>query len=187
LDYVKDALRACRAIPLHWECSRLGPLKLTFQAADGVRAGILVYEFEALVHDGDDSTIGRGPRPSHSGGRGSTVVLEQDPAGLYMTLLLSVDPKSGIFIGADPVLHSPMRRRMQIPYSKQHAATIFAKGWEVWERDPHEEQGFGPIEVLVGFKKEQFLRYVFFERDALGEDAGHRYLLAERWFTPGRR
>ncbi len=37
-----------------------------------------------------------------------------------------------------------------------------------------------PVEVLVGGASSQFLRYIRFERDAVGEDQGHRQLLAER-------
>jgi hypothetical protein len=184
--HVEQALRACGAFVLHATCPKVGPVKLTFEMADGMRAGILVYEFAAVLGDRQDSRSGQSLRRSRSSGARTMISLEQDPAGLYVTLLVSIDPKTGIFVGADPVLHSPMRRGLEIPYAREHAATILARGWDVWERDPDDEDDFGPIEILVGFTKEQFLRYVFFERDALGEDAGHRHLVAERCFArPG--
>ena len=31
----------------------------------------------------------------------------QDPAGLYTTVFLGIDPATGCFVAADPVLHNP--------------------------------------------------------------------------------
>lgn len=47
-----------------------------------------------------------------------------------------------------------------------------------WERE-RRSQG-EPKEVLVGGTKAFFLRFIRFEREALGEDQGHRQLLAEQ-------
>ena len=102
----------------------------------------------------------------------------QDPFGLYTTLFCGINPEHRFFVGADPVLHSPTKFFISLEFKQHHVEAILASGWHVWERErinqPHE-----PVEVLVGGTPESFLRYVMFEREALGEDQGHRQLLAE--------
>ncbi len=105
--------------------------------------------------------------------------LWQDPFFLYTTLLLGIDPERGIFVGYDPVLHSPTKFFISLEFKRQHVTTIFDTGWSWWERD-RRSQSEDPVEVVVGGKSADFLRYIRFERDALGEEQGHRALAAER-------
>jgi hypothetical protein len=110
--------------------------------------------------------------------------LWQDPFGLYTTLLVGVDPKNGIFVGADPVLHSPTLFFISIEFKEDHAEEIRRSGWHAWERakrgnlPPKEDR---PVEVLVGGTSATFLDYIRFERAAVGLDQGNRQLLAEKW------
>src|SRR4029078_5137254 len=99
----------------------------------------------------------------------------------YTTLLVGIDPEHGFFVGADPVLHSPTCFFISVEFKEDHVAAIVRKGWHAWERDRRSRDGRDdPVEALVDGTQQHFLRYVRFEREALGEDQGHRELLAER-------
>lgn len=104
--------------------------------------------------------------------------LWQDPFGLYTTLFLGINPDTGFFVAADPVLHSPTKFFISLEFKRSQADRIVGDGWHVWERDRRQDEEL--VEVLVGGTLPSFLRYVRFERQALGEDQGHRQLLAER-------
>ena len=95
---------------------------------------------------------------------------------LYTTLFVGIDPERGIFVGADPVLHSPVKFPLMITFRHAHVTEILRNGWLAWEFEPDD----GPIEVLVGGTAKNFLRLVRFEREAFREDPGNRQLLAER-------
>ena len=130
--------------------------------------------------------------------------LWQDPFGLYTTLCVGISPENGFFVGADPVLNSPTRFFISKEFKQHHVDAVHREGWHAWERfvqprrvqlarasgaqdlfDPVDVEGFADgHEVLVGGTADHFLRYVLFERDALGEDQGHRQLVAEQ---AGRR
>ncbi|MDI1428118.1 hypothetical protein [Polyangium sorediatum] len=104
--------------------------------------------------------------------------LWQDPFGLYTTLFVGINPERGFFVGADPVLHSPTKFFISVEFKEAHATAIERFGWHAWER---ERQGADdPVEILAGGQPTAFLRYILFEREALGEDQGHRHLLADR-------
>lgn len=104
--------------------------------------------------------------------------LWQDPFGLYTTLLVGINPEQGFFVGADPVLHSPTKLFISLEFKERNVEQILRDGWHVWERDRRSEDE--PTEVLVGGTGASFLKYVEFERSAVGMDQGHRQLLAEK-------
>jgi hypothetical protein len=160
------------------------PFRITFETSLGERMGILVYAFFAnarLTKNRPDDEhrfqVKYGPddKQLHR--------LWQDPYLLYTTLFCGIDPERGIFIGADPVLHSPTRFFISIEYKEGHVEEILSRGWHAWERD-HRSGDDKPIEVLVGGTTKSFLKYVKFEREALAEDQGHRQLLAEQISRP---
>ncbi len=107
----------------------------------------------------------------------------QDPYFLYTTLFCGIDPERGIFVGVDPVIHSPTRFFISVEYKDEDVDAILRSGWHSWERD-HRADDDKPVEVLVGGTAKSFLRYVRFEKDAVGEDQGHRMLLADRIDRP---
>lgn len=183
IAFMVDALLAegCRII--HQSPPTHAPFRITFETPAGERIGIIAYAFLATF----TPTKNR-PDDEHSfqvkyGSKdGKLHELWQDPYGLYVTLFLGINPELGLFVGADPVLHSPTKFFIRIEFKQAHVNAILRRGWSAWERkriNPEE-----PVEVLVGGTARSFLRYVRFERDVLGEDQGHRQLLAERLVVP---
>lgn len=156
------------------------PFRVTFETPDGERLGIVAYAFFA------NSKLTRN-RPADEcrfqlkyGSRdGLPHPIWQDPYGLYTTLLLGIDPHEGIFVAADPVLHNPTLFFISIEFKRRHMDEILRSGWTSWERERRDQAE--PVEVLVGGQRNQLLRLVRFEREAAGEDQGHRQLLAERF------
>ena len=180
LDFILDSLRSARCRILYSSSPDQAPFRVTFETPQGERLGIIAYAFLANSRrtrnrpsDEHRFQVKYGSKDSH------LHQLYQDPFGLYTTLFLGIDPNRGFFVGADPVLHSPTRFFISIEFKESHAEVIERAGWHAWERDrrSHDEE---PIEVLVGGTRNSFLRYVRFERDVVGEDQGHRQLVAER-------
>lgn len=179
VDFMIRALEKAGCRIIHRPPADRAPFRLTFETSWGERIGILVYAFLA------NSKITKNrPDDEHrfqvkyGSDDGKDHVLWQDPFGLYVTLFVGINPEHGFFVGADPVLHSPTRFFISIEFKQAHVEEIQKNGWHTWERERRKEGE--PVEVLVGGTAESFLRYVLFERDALGEDQGHRQLLAEK-------
>jgi len=107
--------------------------------------------------------------------------LWQDPYGLYTTLLVGISPATRFFVGFDPVLHSPTKHFISLEFKASFVEEILASpaGW-AWRERERRSRSKGPVEVIVGGTPTSFLDYVRFEREARGEDQGHRALLAER-------
>ncbi|HLI10561.1 MAG TPA: hypothetical protein VKY65_03085 [Alphaproteobacteria bacterium] len=105
--------------------------------------------------------------------------LWQDPTGLYTTVFLGIEPETGCFVAADPVLHSPTRMFISLEFKQQRMEAVRHDGWHIWERESTRDSD-EPTEVLVGGRPERLLDLVRFERAAKGLDQGHRQLLAER-------
>ncbi|MNY05831.1 hypothetical protein D3C86_1385620 [compost metagenome] len=98
---------------------------------------------------------------------------------MYTTLLLGISPEQGFFVAYDPVLHSPTKFFISLEFKQKHVDAIQESHWHSWERERRRDDG-EPVEVLVGGAADSFLRYIQFEREAMGEDQGHRQMLAER-------
>lgn len=187
LDFILDALRACRCTILYEPPVDRAPYRIVFDTPEGERIGILAYAFFAnsrLTRNRPDDEhrlqvkYGKKDGDLHS--------IWQDPYGLYTTLFFGVDPERGVFVGADPVLHNPTKFFISIEFKQEHVEEMLKRSWFAWERvkrlddRPSDDK---PVEVLVGGTRESFLRYVRFEREALREDQGHRQLLAEQAFS----
>jgi hypothetical protein len=178
-----SALRSSGCRILHESEPDRAPFVITFERPDGERQGIVAYAFLA----NQKATRNR-PADEHrfqikyaSKVHGALHDLWQDPCGLYTTLLVGINPSRGFFVGADPVLHSPTRFFVSLEFKEDHVQEVIRRGWHAWERERrHADADPSPEEVLVGGTSEWFLRYVALEREALGEDQGHRKLLAER-------
>lgn len=185
LDFVVSALESAGCHILRHSEPSQAPFRITFETPDQERLGILVYAFTA------NSRLTKN-RPSdehrfqlkYGTKDGKYHALWQDPYLLYTTLLVGIDTERGVFVGADPVLHSPTRLFISVEFKRAHVENILERGWHSWEREtrPKEArpQDSAGVEVLVGGTASNFLKYVQFEREALGEDQGHRMLLAER-------
>lgn len=178
IQFMVDGLQKAGCRIIHRPSADRAPFRLTFETPEGERIGIIAYAFLA----NSEPTRNR-PKDEHRfqlkyGSKdGNTHHIWQDPFGLYTTILVGINPKQGFFVGADPVLHDPTKMFISIEFKQQSVEEILRSGWHYWERERHGEE---PIEVLVGGTQAEFLRFVRFEREALGEDQGHRQLLAER-------
>ncbi len=180
LDFMLQALRGEGCQILYSSPPSVAPFRITFETPQGERLGIVAYAFLA------NSRLTRNrPADEHRfqlkyGSKDAQLhQLWQDPFGLYTTLLVGINPGLGFFVGADPVLHNPTRLFISIEFKQRHVEAILQLGWHAWERErkgaPEE-----PVEVLVGGTPESFLSYIRLEREAVGEDQGHRQLLAEK-------
>lgn len=182
LAFIIEALRASGCVILATSPAGVAPFRVSFIAPWGERMGINAYAFTA-----NSRLTNKRPADEHRfqvkyGAKdGHLHELWQDPFGLYTTLFLGINPQMGFFVGADPVLNSPTRFFISKEFKQAHADEILATGWHVWEREQRRDTAAEPREVLVGGTAEHFLRYVLLEREALGEDQGHRHLLAERF------
>ena len=190
--FMVNALQAAGCRIIYRQRAKTAPFKITFETPEGERIGILAYAFYANKYK---NTPGKDVRPPDEYRfqlkYGSSDRLEhelwQDPFGLYTTLLLGINHEQGYFVAADPMLHSPTKMFISVEFKQRHVDAILDRHWHTWEREqirPQYEKK--PVEVLVGGTSNSFLRYVQFEREAAGEDQGHRQLLAER-VTPVMR
>ena len=180
LDFMLEALRAEGCRILYSSPASEAPFRITFETADGERLGIVAYAFLANSRETRNRPLDEHRFQLKYGSKdGLLHDLWQDPFGLYTTLLVGINPDLGFFVGADPVLHSPTRLFISIEFKERYVEEILAKGWYAWERE-RQRAPEEPVEVLVGGTSRSFLSYVRFERQVMGEDQGHRQLLAER-------
>lgn len=182
IAFIANALTASGCRVIHRPGPDRAPFRFTFETPSGERIGIMVYAFRAntkLTNNRPDDE--HRFQVKYGAKDGKLHELWQDPYGLYVTLFVGINPELGIFVGADPVLHSPTKFFISVEFKQAHVDEIQSRGWHAWERERRKIAGdSGPIEVLVGGTAPSFLRYVRFERDAFAEDQGHRQLLAER-------
>jgi len=180
LSFILDALEAGGCQIIHRPSPETAPFRITYEAPTGERAGLVAYAFLA-----NTKTTRNRPADEHRfqvkyGSKdGRLHHLWQDPYGLYTTVLMGINADLGFFVGADPVLHNPTRFFISIEFKDAAVKQIIRRGWHVWERDRRAVDD-RPAEVLVGGTSNSLLRYLTFERAALGEDQGHRHLIAEQ-------
>ena len=182
LRFILEALEGAGCRILHTSAPNRAPFRVTFETSMGERMGIVAYAFLANTkltrHRPSDEhrfQIKYGTKD------GELHEIWQDPFELYTTLFLGINPDLGLFVAADPILHSPTKLFISLEFKQAEVDQALSHGWHAWERvkrDPRHNDY--PIEVLVGGIKSSFLRYVRFERAARGLDPGHRQLLAEK-------
>jgi hypothetical protein len=157
----------------------IAPFRIVFEAPDGERLGAIFYAFTSTSKVTQNRPTDEWRFQLKYGSRdGLLHELWQDPSGLYTTVLLGIDPKTGCWVAADPILHSPTLMFISVEFKVHHMEQIKHDGWCAWERESTKRIG-EPIEVLVGGRPERLLSLVRFERAAKGLDQGHRQLLAE--------
>jgi len=182
LDFMLRALESCGCRILHHSDAAEAPFRITFEAPDGERTGIIAYAFFAnrriTRHRPEDEhrfQVKYGPKT------GELHALWQDPFELYTTLFLGINPELGYFVGADPQLHNPTRFFISVEFKDEQIDVVLANGWHAWERQKRIPSGLDePVEIMVGGVPESFLGYVRFERAAKGLESGHRALLADK-------
>jgi hypothetical protein len=186
LEFLVHALRESGCTPIHVPEADRAPFRLTFETPSGERMGIIAYMFLANFKETKN-------RPSdehrfqikYGGDLSGFHEIWQDPFGLYTTLLFGVNLDQGIIVAADPVLNNPTRFSVSKEFKENDVVETLRSGWHTWER-PHRPQGATDsssdvTEILLGLRPEHFLRFVLFERETLGEEQGHRELLAEQF------
>ena len=182
LDFILFALQECGCRVLHHSSAREAPLRITFEAPDGERMGIIAYVFFA-----NSKITPNRPADEHrfqvKYGRndGRLHPVWQDPFELYTTLFFGINLERGVFVGADPCLHNPTKFFISIEFKEYHVERILQEGWTWWERGKRSFRGLDePVEILVGGTPRRFLDFVRFERAAKELDQGHRALLADK-------
>lgn len=175
-----EALEACGCRIILASTPDVAPFKISFATPEGERMGIIAYAFFANSEPTKNRPLDEyrfqlkyGPKT------GEEHDIWQDAYGLYTTLLVGISPTEKFFVGADPVLHNPTKHYISIEFKERSVKEIHKSGWTAWERE-RKSNSSEPVEVLVGGRPESFLDYIRFEREAVGEDQGHRQLLAER-------
>jgi hypothetical protein len=185
IRFMVDALRnqGCRII--HVPQPNVAPFRITFETPQGERLGVIAYAFLA-----NNNEIKHRPADEHrfqikyGGDLSGLHEIWQDPYGLYVTLLVGINPKNGFFVAADSVLRNPTRFSVSVEFKDKQVEAILQDKWVAWERErrpgkkPQDEPLF---EVLVGGTSDQFLRLIRFEREAWGEEPGERHYLAEHF------
>lgn len=165
--------------------ANVAPFRITFETPQGERMGVVAYAFLA-----NNKKIRNRPQNEHrfqikyGGDLSGHHEIWQDPYGLYVTLLVGINPEMGFFIAADPVIRSPTRFSVSVEFKDEQVEGICRKGWIAWERErrPGKRTLDEPLfEALVGGTKDQFLRLIRFEREAWGEEPGERHYLAEHF------
>ncbi|MFO8073556.1 MAG: hypothetical protein R6V85_16965 [Polyangia bacterium] len=188
LDFITAALRQAGCRILYESPASQAPFRVTFETADGERLGIVVYAFLA-----NQKLTKNRPADEHRfqvkyGSKDRSLHdLWQDPYHLYTTLFVGINPEQGFFVGADPVLHSPIETPEAFIIGGADVDEIIACGWHAWEREhlPKQADLDPPVEILVGGTSARFLDFVRFESAALREDQGIRHLLADRFARKG--
>ncbi len=183
--FMVDALKAQGARIIFAPDPTAAPFRITFETAQGERMGIIAYAFLA-----NNKQIKNRPPDEHrfqikyGGDLTGYHEIWQDPYGLYVTLLLGINPQAGFFVAADPVLRSPTRFSVSVEFKDDHVEQILERKWLTWERErrPGKKPADEPLfEALVGGTADQFMRLIRFEREAWGEDPGERQYVAEHF------
>jgi hypothetical protein len=175
-----ESLEACGCRIIRASEPNSAPFKITFATAQGERMGIIAYAFFANTQPTKNRPLDEYRFQLKYGSKtGEKHEIWQDAYGLYTTVLLGISPTEKFFVGADPVLHNPTKQFISIEFKERTVEEILKSGWASWERE-RKSSSNKPVEVLVGGRPESFLDYIRFEREAVGEDQGHRQLLAER-------
>jgi hypothetical protein len=109
-----------------------------------------------------------------------------DPRGKKTTLLFGVHLEMGLFVAADPRMHSPTWFPRSVEFKTSDLEAAQAQRWHGWERERsdarHKVRPEESLltETVIAFRPDQFLRYVEFERLASGLDCGERCLLSDQ-------
>jgi hypothetical protein len=181
LDFILSSLRSRGCTILHCSRANKAPFRITFEAPDGERMGIIAYAFFANCK----RTPNRHPdecrfQLKYGKKDGQPHEIWQDPFELYTTLFFGAHLERGIFVGADPSLHNPTLFHISIERKEYNVSEVLEKRWTSWQREKRYRGFDEPVEVLVGGLPENFLSYIRFERAAKGLDQGHRALLADK-------
>ena len=186
---IVEALEASGARIVSPPDPRLAPFEIRILAPSGEVIDLICYAFTANKYLQD----GR-PKDEHRfqvkyGSEFSVAHhLHIARGGQAVTLFFGVgiDEDEGIFVACDPAMHNPTWFSSSVEFKAAHVEMVRATSWFGWERERvdgrRRTKPFESLqtEILLGFTPENFLRYVQFERAAMGLDPGMRHLAIER-------
>jgi hypothetical protein len=184
LALLRDTLIYSGCELLRLENTHPGSFRLSFE--DGLlrRSGIagLLFRLKPFGIGGDRVvTTVRLPDSLESG---PTL---RDPFGLFANVLLGVDAARGLFVAFDPARHFPEDESLRVSISVRAIRAVQEHGWHSWTREGWERRNGDFAETLIGFRRENLLTYLEFERIAVGLDTGHRGLLADAFLDVVRK
>jgi hypothetical protein len=156
LRFILDALRGCGCRILRATPPTEAPFRISAEAHDGERFGIIAYAFLATSEptrnrpsDEHRLQVKYGPKVL-AAGLPKFHDLWQDPFGLHTTLLVGINPERGFFVGFDPVLHSPTKFYISLEFKEEQVQQVLRQGWHSWERSTRQGSVDDPVEVVVG-------------------------------------
>lgn len=178
LRYLTETLSRSGCELLHVAGTRKGTFRLSYENLLLQRVGLAGQLLSLHKHikdtDGASATLQVAEAP------GGASPCERDPFGLFTPLLLGIDPDRDLFVAFDPARHFPKEEALRISISGKTLRRTLATGWYAWESRGWEgDEDGGLAETLVGFAGPNLVRYVYFERLAVGLDTGPRQRLAE--------
>ncbi len=185
VDYMISALLDAGCKIIHSSSPDQAPFIVVFETATRERMGIVAYAFLATRTPTKNRPADERSFQIKYGGKASyaadnTHELWQDPMGMFTTLLVGIEPESGLCVSADPIVHSPTKFFIRLEFKDEHAEATFDQGWHAWQRIKRNASVDGlRVETLVGTMKTKFLDLIRFERAARGLDPGNRLILAE--------
>ena len=185
---IEQALRECGAEILASANPTTAPFELTIRTPSGEQLELVCYAFTA-------NKYGQAGRPADEHrfqikyGNDFTHYhpLYFDPSGKKITLMFGVHLEMGLFVTVDPRMHNPTWFSSSIEFKTADLEIAKTGHWHGWERERSDARRKQKrpeesllTETVIGFRSDQFLRYVEFERLASGLDCGERLLLSDR-------
>lgn len=185
---IEHALRECGAEILASADPTAAPFEFTMRTPTGEQLELVCYAFTANKY----RQAGRPPDEHRFHVKYGSEFdryhqLYFDPRRKKITLTFGVHLEMGLFVAADPRMHNPTWFSSSVEFKTRDIEAAGAQGWHGWERERSDArrkqkrpEGSLLTETVIGFRPDQFLRYVEFERVASGLDCGERLLLSDR-------
>jgi hypothetical protein len=95
--------------------------------------------------------------------------------GLFVTILLGVDPEEGFFVAADPEQHNPTKFFIRLEFKDEHAEAALKNGWHVWTRGRGSEG-----ETMIAGRRDRLIDLIRLERLAKGASPSKRLDIARK-------
>ncbi|MBI5446518.1 MAG: hypothetical protein HY900_35545 [Deltaproteobacteria bacterium] len=180
LRYITDTLSRSGCELLHVAGTREDTFRLSYENPLLQRVGLTgqLISLGPRTRDPDGATA----TIQVAAGPGGASLCDREPFGLFSPVLLGIDPARDLFVAFDPSRHFPEEEPLRVSISGEPLRLTLARGWHAWEREEWEVEETGFAETLVGFTGPNLVRYVLFERLAVGLDTGPRHRLAEMYY-----
>jgi hypothetical protein len=183
---IEQARRECGAETLVRADPTTAPFEFTFKTPTGVQRELVCYAFAANGYQRAGRPDRHRFRIMYGSGSDRCHQLYFDTRGQKTTLLFGVHLEMGLFVGADPRMHSPTWFPRSVEFKTSDLEVARVHRWHGWERERsdarHKVRPEESLltETVIAFRPDQFLRYIEFERLASGLDCGERCLLSDR-------